>query len=148
MYHITSRGNERKAIFFVEEGRELFLELLSKMVEKFKWTCHAYCLMGNHYHLLIEMPEPNLSQGMRQLNGVYIQKVNRKRKRLGHLLQGRFKAVLIEKESHLLEVARYIVLNPIRAKMTKAPSSWKWSSYSQTAGLRKLLSFLTTEFIT
>lgn len=147
LYHVTSRGNERKRIFFVEEDRELFLGLLSNVVEKFKWICHAYCLMDNHYHLLIETPEPNLSEGMRQLNGVYTQKINRKRKRVGHLLQGRFKAVLIEKESHLLETARYIVLNPIRAKMVKTLSSWRWSSYNQTAGHRKRMPFLTTDWL-
>jgi len=147
LYHITSRGNERKKIFLCDEDRELFLGILSNVVKRLKWTCHAYCLMDNHYHLLIETPEPNLSEGMGQLNGVYTQKFNRTRSRVGHLFQGRFKSVLIQKESHLLQVARYIVLNPVMARMVKSPSEWGWSSFKATAGISRAPGFLSADWI-
>ena len=121
LYHVTSRGNARQRVFRDDEDREMFLATLAWVVERFGWRCHAYCLMDNHIHLLIETPQPNLSRGMRQLNGVYTQPFNRRHRKVGHLFQGRFKAVLVEKERYLLELARYIVLNPVRAKMVKTP---------------------------
>ncbi|MEK7817637.1 MAG: transposase, partial [Actinomycetota bacterium] len=111
------------------------------------WLCHAYCLMGNHYHLMIETPEGNLSQGMRQLNGVYTQAFNRRHGRVGHVLQGRFKAILVDKDSYLLELCRYIVLNPVRAKMVKQPKNYPWSSYRATAGLSSAPAFLTRDWL-
>jgi putative transposase len=135
LYHVTSRGNERKAIFKDDGDRELFLTTLWKVSERFHWLCHAYCLMGNHYHLVIETPDGNLSKGMRQLNGVYTQAFNRRHHRVGHLFQGRFKGILVQKESHYLEVCRYVVLNPVRAKAVKQPREWAWSSYRATGGL-------------
>jgi len=137
VWHVTSRGNERREIFREDEDRERFLKTLAEVVKRFRWRVHAYVLMGNHYHLLLETPEPTLSRGMRHLNGVYAQGFNRRHGRDGHLLQGRFKAILVEKESHLLELARYVVLNPVRAKMTETAGQWKWSNYRVTAGLRK-----------
>lgn len=134
VYHVTSRGNERKNIFRDDADRESFLDLLLKVKEQYNWLCHAYCLMDNHYHLLIETPDGNLSLGMRQLNGVYTQAFNRRHLRAGHLFQGRFKAILIQKNSHLLEACRYVVLNPVRAKAVAKPEQWKWSSYGATAG--------------
>src|SRR4030042_5793823 len=115
VYHVTSRGNARQTIFIDDEDRGGFLDLLSIVVERFNWICHAYCLMGNHYHLLIETPDGNLSKGMRELNGIYTQHFNRRHGRVGHVFQGRFKAILVEKDSYLLELCRYIVLNPVRA---------------------------------
>jgi len=103
--------------------------------------------MANHYHLLIETVDPTLSRGMRQLNGVYTQAFNRKHDRVGHLFQGRYKAILVEKEAYLLELSRYIVLNPVRAKMVKKPEEWEWSSYRATAGLSGIPPFLTTDWI-
>ena len=111
VYHVTSRGNARASIFTDDDDRTFFIEILSKVVTRSDWICHAYCLMTNHYHLLIETPSPNLSRGMQLLNGIYTQKFNRQHKRSGHVFQGRFKAILVEKESHLLELARYVVLN-------------------------------------
>ena len=134
LYHITSRGNERKAIFRDDEDRIGFLEALQKVNERFNWICHAYCLMNNHYHLIVETPDGNLSKGMRQLNGVYTQYFNRKHHRVGHIFQGRYKSILMEKESYLLEVGRYVVLNPVRAKAVKKPEDWNWSSYRSTVG--------------
>ncbi len=147
VYHITSRGNAYQDIFLDDADREKFLELLNQTVERFNWLCHAYCLMSNHYHLLIETIDPTLSRGMRQLNGVYTQAFNRRHNRVGHVFQGRYKAILVEKEAYLLELSRYIVLNPVRAKMVKSPEEWEWSSYRATAGLREAPSFLTVDWI-
>jgi REP element-mobilizing transposase RayT len=147
VYHITSRGNDKKAVFQDDQDRELFLNILAQVNKRYHWLCHAYCLMDNHYHLLIETPDGNLSQGMRQLNGVYTQAHNKKRYRSGHLFQGRFKAILIQKDTYLLAVARYIVLNPLRAQMVKRPEGWKWSSYRATVGQVKAHSSLTRTWI-
>jgi REP element-mobilizing transposase RayT len=125
IYHLTSRGNARQKVFFADVDHELFLSTLAAVVRRYNWICHAYCLMANHYHLLIETPKTNLSIGMRQLNGIYTQSFNRRHNRVGHLFQGRFKAILVERESHLLELCRYIVLNPARVKGGATTSSWK-----------------------
>jgi putative transposase len=147
LYHVTSRGNERRAIFFSDDDRSAFLGVLGDVVGRFDWLCHAYCLMGNHYHLLLETREANLSKGMRQLNGVYTQRVNRTHQRVGHLFQGRFKGILVQKETYLLELARYIVLNPVRAGMVADPAAWVWSSYRATAGLEAKPPYLTTDWL-
>ena len=120
LYHVTSRGNARAPIFLEDRDRRQLLRILSDVVERYRWVCHAYCLMTNHYHLLVETPEANLSRGMRQLNGLYTQRFNRAHERVGHILQGRFGAVLVERDAHLLELARYVVLNPVRAGMVAA----------------------------
>jgi len=101
VYHLTSRGNARQKVFFTDDDRQLFLDTLAQVVSRYGWICHAYCLMANHYHLLVETPKANLSIGMRQLNGIYTQSFNRQHKRVGHLFQGRFKAILVEKEFYL-----------------------------------------------
>lgn len=147
IYHVTSRGNARHKIFLDDEDREAFLATLAGVVERFGWICHAYCLMGNHFHLLIETPEPNLSRGMRQLNGVYTQSFNRRHRKVGHLFQGRYKAILVERDSYLLELARYVVLNPVRARMVKAPQGYVWSSYRPTLGLDPVPPGLTIDWV-
>jgi len=147
LYHITSRGNAREEIFLTDSDRLEFLDLLAQVVSRFEWVCHAYCLMSNHYHLLVETPLPNMSQGMQLLNGVYTQRFNRARKRSGHLFQGRYKAILVEKESHLLELARYVVLNPVRAKAARSAGAWPWSSYRATAGQVEAPEFLTIDWL-
>ena len=106
-YHVTARGNEKKDIFRDDQDRNKFIQILESVAKKYRWIIHAYCLMNNHYHLILQTPMKNLSSGMRQLNGVYTQSFNRKHERTGHLFQGRFKSHLIEKESYLLEVCRY-----------------------------------------
>jgi len=123
------------------------LSCSSAVFERFGLICHAHCLMSNHYHLLIETPRANLSRGMQLLNGVYTQWFNRQHERVGHLFQGRFKAILVEKESHLLELARYIVLNPVRAKMVRGVRDWPWSSYRTTSGQSDVPEFLTVDWI-
>ena len=147
LYHVTSRGNAREEIFDDDGDRKAFLEILGKAVNRFNWLCHAYCLMNNHYHLVIETPEANLSKGMRQLNGIYTQVYNRRHRTVGHVFQGRYKAILVQKESHLLEVCRYVVLNPVRAKATQRVEQWNWSSYRATAGLGKSPSWLTVDWL-
>jgi REP element-mobilizing transposase RayT len=134
LYHITSRGDRRGTIFEDDKDREAFLGVLAEVVERYNWICHAFCLMSNHYHLVIETVEGNLSQGMRQLNGVYTQASNRRHHRLGHLFQGRFKGILVDKDAYLLELSRYVVLNPVRAGVVDNPAQWPWSSYGAMVG--------------
>jgi REP element-mobilizing transposase RayT len=147
VYHITNRGNDRKVVFKDEQDRETFLKILTFVNKRYHWLCHAYCLMDNHYHLMIETPDGNLSLGMRQLNGVYTQARNKRHNKTGHLFQGRYKAIVIQKDSHLLEVCRYVVLNPVRARMVEKPEDWKWSSYRATSGEEPPQPCLTTDWI-
>ena len=136
LYHLTARGNEQQPIFHDDVDRQQFLQLFGYEILQQRWRCYAYCLMGNHYHLLVETPESNLSRGMRRLNGSYAQRFNWRHQRVRHLLQGRFKSLVVERETYLLELCRYVVLNPVRAGMVATPADWPWSSYGATAGLR------------
>ncbi|HED15705.1 MAG TPA: transposase [Gammaproteobacteria bacterium] len=147
LYHVTSRGDRQEDIYLDDKDRVNFLAVLGDVCERFNWEIHSYCLMSNHYHLLIETPEGNLSQGMRQLNGVYTQRFNRKHERVGHVFQGRYKAIIVQKESYLLELARYIVLNPVRAQMVRAAKDWPWSSYHATVGTKQAEKWLTVNWI-
>lgn len=147
LFHVTARGNARQPIWLDETDATFFLEVLALIVQRYGWLCHAYCLMPNHYHLLAETPSANLSLGARHLNGVYAQAFNRRRGRVGHLFQGRFKAILVQRDAHLLELCRYIVLNPVRAGLSQRPEHWFWSSYRATAGVACLPPFLSTETI-
>lgn len=147
LYHLTSRGNGRASIFLDRLDHERFLALLARTVARSGWLCHAYCLMGNHYHLLVETPRPNLAQGMRTLNSSYAQAFNARHRRVGHLFQGRYKTVLVEKESHLLELCRYLVLNPVRARLVATASDWPWSSYHASAGDEPAPGFLTLGWV-
>ncbi len=135
VHHVTSRGNERRAIFRSDRDRKAFLRLLGETARRFRWSVTAYVLMTNHFHLVIQTPEPNLSRGMQWLNGSYAGWFNHVHKRAGHLFQGRFHAFLVEKETYLAEVLRYVVLNPVRARMVERPEAYRWSSYRATAGL-------------
>lgn len=147
LYHVTARGNARGDIYTDDEERERYLELLAKACKRFDWYCHAYCLMTNHYHLLIETGSPTLSKGIKYLNGTYTQYFNRRNKRVGHVFQGRYKAILVQKETYLLELSRYIVLNPVRARMVRQAADWLWSSYRATAGYHQNEAFLTTDWL-
>ena len=147
LYHVTSRGNAREAIYHDDEDREMFLALLEKACKRYDWYCHAFCLMSNHYHLLIETGTPSLSKGMKTINGTYTQSYNRAHRRVGHVFQGRYKAILVEQDSYLLELARYIVLNPVRAGMVSTAKQWKWSSYRATAGFLDELGLVTTDWL-
>lgn len=147
LYHVTSRGDRRDDIYECDDDRIDFLSLLGDVCDTFNWVCHAYCLMDNHYHLLIETPDANLSKGMRQLNGVYTQNFNRRHSRVGHVFQGRYKAIHVEREAYLLELARYIVLNPVRARMVRQVQQWPWSSYRITIGQAPSQPWLNTEWL-
>lgn len=133
LYHVISRGNAHQDIFKDDKDRNKFLDWIADAVEGHHIVVHAYCLMNNHYHLLIETPEANLSKAIRDINGNYTHSFNLKHKSVGHLFQGRYKGFVIEKEMYLLQVARYIVLNPVRAGMVRHPREYQWSSYNQTA---------------
>jgi putative transposase len=128
-YHITGRGNERKRVFYGSADCAKFKEYLRQAQQRYGFILHAYVLMGNHYHLLGETPLANLSAVMHSVNGAYTTYFNKKRNRSGHLFQGRYKAILIEKDAYLLELSRYIHLNPVKAQMVTAPEDYLWSSY-------------------
>ncbi len=135
LHHVTCRGNEKRAIFYDDHDRITFLSFLGEAVKRFGWSVTAYVLMTNHFHLVVQTPNAGLSRGMHWLNTKYVCWFNRRHRRSGHLYQGRFKAFLVERESYLLEVLRYVVLNPVRAGMAKHPADYRWSSYRATAGL-------------
>lgn len=147
LYHVISRGNDKKDLFLSDCDRNKFLCWLEDAVQHHNLICHAYCLMNNHYHLLLETREANLSKAMRDLNGNYTGWFNHKHNRSGHLFQGRYKAYVIEKELYLLEVARYIVLNPVRAGLIDHPRFWKWSSYNATASNKSVPNFLCVDWL-
>jgi REP element-mobilizing transposase RayT len=136
LYHMTFRGNARQPIFLDKEDFTDFLRVLCSVVKRYHFILHTYCLMNNHHHLLIETPDVNLSRGMRQLNGLYTQRFNQRHKRVDQLFQGRYKAILVDKDNYLLELCRYVVLNPVRTKMVKNPKDWRWSSYQATTGYK------------
>ncbi|MFZ5863293.1 MAG: transposase [Nitrospirota bacterium] len=147
LYHVTARGNARQAIYVDDEDRLHFIARLARAGERYHWRIHAYCLMDNHYHLVIETERPTLARGMRHLNGTYTQYVNRRHHRVGHLFQGRYKAILVERDPYLLALCRYVVLNPVRAKACRRPEQWRWSSYRATAGLELPPAWLTTDWV-
>lgn len=147
LYHITSRGNDRQPIYNNDADRTQFLEQLNGTCDRYDWLCHAYCLMTNHYHLLIQTRTATLSKGMKLLNGRYTQHFNMAHTRTGHVFQGRFKAILVDSDAYLLELARYIVLNPVRARMVHTAEEWPWSSYRATAGMASGHAFLTTDWV-
>ena len=148
VYHVTARGTGQQNIFLNDFDKIAFLDRLLITLSRHNWICHAYCLMSNHYHLLLETSDGNLSAGMKLLNSSYAQYFNHSHDRAGHLFQGRFKAIVVEKESYLLELCRYIVLNPVRSGIVKSPGDYTWSSYRQTAGLyQREDNLLSTEWI-
>jgi putative transposase len=127
-YHVTSRGNESKVVYRSRRDREQFLSYLESATERYGAVIHAYCLMDNHYHLLIETPLGNLSRIMQHINSAYTLYFNVKRKRSGHLFQGRYKAILVEADEYAKALSRYIHFNPVRAKILENPSDYAWSS--------------------
>lgn len=143
VYHVTARGNERKPIYRCDADRHRFLATLADIVEQFRILLHAYVLMNNHYHLLIETLEANLSRAIRELNGTYAQSFNRSHRRVGHLLQGRYKAPLVQRDAYLLELSRYIHLNPVRAGMVPEAQDYVWSSARAYVGRCAVPDFLT-----
>jgi len=146
-YHITARGNERKDIFKSITDRSQFLSYLESATERYDAVIHTYCLMTNHYHLLLETPSGNLSQIMRHINGAYTTYFNTKRKRSGHLFQGRYKGILVEADEYVQELSRYIHLNPVRAGVAQSPEEYGWSSYLDYIGRRRPASWLARDLI-
>lgn len=146
IYHVTTRGDGGEDIFLDDQDRQLFLTVLGEAVLRSGWIIHAYVIMNNHYHLVIETPLANLSRGMRQLNGVYTQRFNSLHGTGGRVFQGRFKAVLIERNGYVLDVCRYVVLNPLRLKAVKNISRYRWSSYRATVGEVKPPAWLNTSW--
>jgi len=136
-YHVTARGNERKEIYSSDKDRKQFLGYIESANQRFGIKIHAYCLMSNHYHLLIETPRAQLSRSLQYINSSYTTYYNHKQKRNGHLFQGRYKAILIETDVYLQALSRYIHLNPVRAKIVDAPELYQWSSYKYYAGVKK-----------
>ena len=134
LYHVTSRGDRREDIFVEDADREAFLQGLSEICQRFGVTCHAYCLMTNHYHLVLETVQANLARALRQLNGVYTQRFNRRHSRVGHVFQGRYKAILVDRDAYYLELVRYVLLNPVRARLVRQVQNWAWSSYRAVMG--------------
>ena len=155
-YHVTSRGNLRERIFFDDRDRDNFIDILKRTKERYSYILHAYVLMDNHYHLLIETPLANLKQIMQNINTSYSVSINKKYGRNGHLFQGRYKAIIVDKENYLLELSRYIHLNPVRANIVKYPGEYKWSSYSifmdgivtQEVDVTDILSYFSNNMVT
>jgi putative transposase len=145
IYHVVSRGVLRLPIFLDAGDRPLFLVLLEDAIDRYRWCCHAYCLMGNHFHLLLETPEPNLAAGMQVLNSRYAQLFNRRHGRRGHVFEARYGDVLVVRETQLVSTARYIVLNPVRAAICRNAEDWPWSSFAATTGNASAPPWLTTE---
>lgn len=134
LYHVTARGNRRERIFRDDTDRLVWLDMLAIVCRRHRCTIYSFCQMTNHFHLMIQTDDANLSQAMRQLNGVYSQYVNRRHGLVGHLFQGRFHAVLVQKHTYLRILCRYIVLNPVRARMVASANDWPWSSHLHMIG--------------
>jgi putative transposase len=146
-HHVTSRGNNRQAIFLDDGDRAMFFAILARVLGRVWWACHSFCLMTTHFHLLIETQDESLSFGMQRLNGEYAQSFNRRHGSIGHLFQDRFSSVMVARQSHALEVVRYIARNPVRAGLCNAPEDWIWSSHAATLGRRRAPTFLTTSWV-
>ncbi len=146
-YHVINRGNAGEVIYTTNRDSEKFLEYLATATERFSIVIHSYCLMSNHYHLLIETPEANLSAAIQWLNVSYATYFNRKHKRQGHLFQGRFKAVLVDADEYLMQLSRYIHLNPVKVKSVGAPQDYLWSSYAFFIGERDAPEWLNTSLL-
>jgi putative transposase len=147
IYHVTSRGDRREPIFDDDADRQAFLEIAGTAFGRFDACALAYCLMDNHYHLVLHTRRANLSMLMRHINGVYTQAYNRRHRKVGHLFQGRFKAILVDQDAYLLEVCRYVDLNPVRANMVAHPADWCWSSYRTHVGSESALPWLDTSAV-
>jgi putative transposase len=147
LYHATSRGNGQADIYLDNSDRQTFIDVLMEVCSRMQWMCYDYCLMTNHYHIVVETQAGNLSKGMRHMNGVYTQRFNRRHGRVGHVFQGRYKAILVDREPYLLELVRYVILNPVRAGMVTSPAHWRWSSYHATVGQMPAPDWLDTDWV-
>ena len=146
-YHVTSRGNRHADIFLDDLDYLTWLETFGRTADKFGFISHSFCQMPNHFHILLETPKANLSGGMHFLNSVYSQHFNKRHEKDGHVLQGRYNALLVAKDSHFAELGRYLTLNPVRAGLTNSPAEWRWSSYRFTAGFATPPEWMETELM-
>jgi REP element-mobilizing transposase RayT len=147
MYHVMARGNRRSTIFHDDDDRRRFIDLLDLAAALYDLLVFAVCLMGNHYHLVLETPGCNLSDAMQFINGVFAQRSNRRHGQTGHVFEGRFRSLIIQRESYLMRAARYVVRNPVRASLVTDASAWPWSSYRATAGLEPVPRWLHVDWI-
>lgn len=147
IYHVMSRGNRKAPIFDDDKDRQRFLSIVGRTSERYEVRCLAFCLMGNHYHMVLETPRGNLSAAMRQINGIYTQYLNRRHGRTGHVFEGRFMSLVVENDSYLRTVIRYVVLNPVRARLVFDASAWAWSSYRPSAGLASVPAFMNLDWL-
>jgi putative transposase len=147
LYHVTSRGDRQEPVYEDDIDRKTFLDIVGRGMKRYEAFAHAYCLMGNHYHLLVQTPRANLSQLMRHINGVFTQFSNRRHVRTGHLFQGRYHAVLVDRDAYFMEACRYVDLNPVRAELILDPAAWRWSSYRAHAGLDRPVPWLTSRLL-
>lgn len=142
IYHVASRGSDRRPLFVFDSDRQSFLDRLARIVERHELRCLAYCLMGNHYHLIVQTPDARLSAALKELNGGYSRRFNHVHGRSAHLFRNRFLAQLVDGERYLLAACRYVAYNPVRAGFCVEPSEWPWSSYCASAGIDPVPSFL------
>lgn len=147
IYHVTSRGDRQEAIFRNDGDRHAWQTILASVCKRFRWVVHAFCQMGNHYHLVVETLDGNLARGMRQLNGEFTRRFNFRNATVGHLFQGRYHAILVQRQAYLLELSRYVVLNPVRAGMVATPDAWPWSSYAITCCDAPAPEWLSTDWL-
>lgn len=145
LYHVTSRGVRKTPIYRDNADRFAWLDAMAEVASRFNFVPHAFCQMTNHYHLLVATVEPNLCAGMRHLNGIYSQQFNKRHGLVGHVFQGRYDSVLVQRELYLLELTRYIVLNPLRAQMVTDLNDWRWSSHRFMIGTAKSPSWLDSD---
>lgn len=144
LYHVTSRGDRQGAIFLDHTDRFVWLSILEEICSHHNFVVHGYCQMTNHYHIILETIDPNLTRGMQQLNGLYSQYFNRRHQVVGHVFQGRYKAILVQREMYLAELTRYVELNPVRAGLVRLPEQWFWSSYLHRIGNKPVPPWLDT----
>jgi len=147
VYHVTNRGNGQEMIYREEADWKAFLGIMSDVVSEFGWRIYTYCLMGNHYHLLLETPQPNLSQGMKELDQQYTRRYNWKYEHSGHVFQGRYWSGLVLNDNYLIDAASYLLLNPVRAQLVHSPEEWRWSSCAAMAGLVPSPSWLDMDWL-
>ena len=147
VYHVIAKATGTDRLYVSATDYRHFLRLLERVVLGFRWRCFTYCLIGTHYHLMVETPEPSLARGMHRLNGMYAQAFNRRHERSGHLFGDRYYSGLVDGEAHALELERYIALNPVRAGLSRSPAQWPWSSYAATIGNATPPAFLESEGI-
>lgn len=144
IYHVTTKGCAERFIYLDDTDRRCFETIFAGVLERHGWSCSSFCLMGTHYHFLVTTPLADLASGMQRLNGQYAQTFNQRHGGVGHVFQGRYGSEFIQSDSHLLEVTRYIALNPVKAGLCRRPTEWPWSSYGETLGVRSPRPFVDT----